>query len=242
MKTNRILMSILGIGLFILLITPSCSLKSDNDNAPTYLGLGVIKGNEQSFSIMLDNKVVLYPQTGIKSSVIKDGKRVLFEYSQDQKITENGQDNYKVTLYYLDSILTKKPIQLTHSRNDSLGNDMVNIKAIWSGSHYLNVDFQLKYGNSTKKHLVNLAIDTIQTSADTVNFIFKHNAYNDTYLQAKSGLVSFDMSNYIKDGKKLNLKLKYKNYANESRVLKLQMKADSVSVTSLDYYSRANFR
>lgn len=243
MKTKSIFKLLFGLSVVAVLFVTACSPGSDDSSSPQYISLGVVKGNVGSFSIELDNKVILYPQSGITSPILKDGKRVILQYSLDSKVVENGKTNYKATLYYLDSILTKKPALLTRANNDSIGKDPINVRTIWNGGKYLNVDFQIKVGNtSQKRHLISLAVDTIQKSADTVSFIFKHNANQDDAFNSKTGLVSFDMSNYLQAGKKLNLKFKYKNYSGENKVYSLKLNTDSIVEEDLKVYNRINAR
>jgi len=236
MKTTTRLKIITGLALFLMILATSCSDNNKDTEAQYNIGFGVIKGTSASYTIVLDNKTILYPQTNSSISGISDGLRVAVEYSIISQVTENGQVNYNVTLYNLYSVLTENPIQLTHAINDTLGADPINIASIWSGGKYLNVDYEV-WASGTVAHSVNLAIDSIQTSTDTVRFILKHNAFKDTKSYSYTKIVSFDMSNYIKNGKTLNMKLRYSNYFNADKEIKFKMKADSISEVTQSTYS-----
>jgi hypothetical protein len=241
MRAKNVFKILSSIAVIAVLFT-SCNPDTDDTSVLHYYRLGNIKGTSTSYSIVLDDKTVLYPANPIKNEAVKDGLRVFVEFSTNSKVTENGQDNYNATLYNMYSVLTHAPIQLTRAINDSLGNDPINVATIWMGGKYLNVDFQVFVGGASVVHRLNLAIDTIQTSTDTVNFILKHNALKDYRSAATTGLVSFDMSEYIKDGKKTKIRMKYENYSGMKKEKVMTIKADSVSEIPSSAYSRVNFK
>ena len=91
--------------------------------------------------------------------------------------------NYYVRLYGLDDVLTKVPVKQSfiHEnegvRQDSIGNDPINVQEAWFGGRYLNVEFRIPVKDGSKeKHFINLVQDDVVAHHDTVYVTLRHNA------------------------------------------------------------------
>lgn len=113
----------------------------------------------------------------------------------------------------VDEILTKPISPNEGIRNDSIyGTDPIELIAMETGGGYLDILFGAEYGNSGKKHFINL-IPASENDSTSYELEFRHNAYNDQPLVASQGLVSFDLS-ALPDtgGKTVKLKIKFHTF------------------------------
>jgi hypothetical protein len=225
MKTKASWLFVLAVSLVASFFS-ACNDDNDDDGQH-YLRLGVINGTSTSYNIILDNKDIIYPENAITSSFITDGKRVIVDYTIQSNMNVSGTNSYKVKVYYIDEVLTKSPVTLTRANADSIGNDPLYVNSMWSAGKYLNINFSLYYGNAGIKHLMNLAIDTVQTSNDTISLIFTQNAHKDAVIYGGSGLISFDMSSLLGSKKTINLSIKAKNYEGITKRYNLPYSTDS---------------
>jgi hypothetical protein len=224
MKTKASWLFILTVSVVALLFS---ACHNDDDDGQHYLRLGVINGTSSSFNIILDNKDIIYPENNISPGFITDGKRVIVDYTIQSNMNVSGTNSYKVKVYYIDEVLTKSPVTLSRANSDSIGHDPLYVNSMWSAGKYLNINFSLYYGNTGIKHLMNLAIDTVQTSNDTIRLIFTQNAHNDAIIYGGDGLISFDISTLLGSKKTINLSIKAKNYEGITKYYKLPFSTDT---------------
>lgn len=97
-----------------------------------------------------------------------------------------GHMNYYVRLYNIAKVLTKSPVKESFiladetNRQDSIGNDPINLSEAWFGGKYLNVEFTMPVkNNSGVKHFINIVEDDVTVHNDTVYLTLRHNAYGD---------------------------------------------------------------
>jgi hypothetical protein len=224
MKTKTSWLLVLAISIVTSFFS---ACHNDDDDGQHYLRLGVINGNATSYTIILDNKDIIRPENAITSSFITNGKRVIVDYTIQSDISVDGTKTYKVKVYYIDEVLTKSPVTLSRANSDSIGHDPLYVNSMWSAGKFLNINFSLYYGNTGIKHLMNLAIDTVQTSNDTIRLIFTQNAHNDAVIYGGDGLISFDVSSLLGSKKTINLSIKAKNYEGITKYYKLPFSTDT---------------
>ena len=123
--------------------------------------------------------------------------------------------NYYIRLYGVDDVLTKVPVKQSfinedeEVRQDSIGNDPINVREAWFGGRYLNVEFRIPVKDGSKeKHFINLVQDDVGTHNDTVYVTLRHNAYGEkpdtgndrgNYSWGR-GRVSFDLTSIVPEG------------------------------------------
>lgn len=126
-----------------------------------------------------------------------------------------GNMNYYIRLYGFDDVLTKVPVKQSfinedkEVRQDSIGNDPINVREAWFGGRYLNVEFRIPVKDGSKeKHFINLVQGDVVAHNDTVYVTLRHNAYGErpdtgndqgNYSWGR-GRVSFDLTSIVPEG------------------------------------------
>ncbi len=121
----------------------------------------------------------------------KDGQRILADYTI---LSDKGEDEYydhDVKLNDVYTILTKGIFEVTPETQDSIGYNKINVKNMWIGSDYLNVEFTYPGGN--KIHYINLVPAEEVYDDGKIHLEFRHNANEDNASYALWGMVSFDL-------------------------------------------------
>ena len=94
-------------------------------------------------------------------------------------------------------------------RQDSIGNDPINVQEAWFGGRYLNVEFRIPVKDGSKeKHFINLVQDDVVAHHDTVYVTLRHNAYGEKPGTGNDrgnfswgrGRVSFDLTSIVPEG------------------------------------------
>lgn len=188
----------------------SSSYPYENSNSNTLFTIGtleIIDGRDYFFS--LDDGEKMYPSdtTNIHDYELVDGQRVFIQFLP---LTESKPGyEYNVKLIQLENILTKNVIPLTEETADSIGNDRINVTALWVTGKYLNIEHQFYHsGNPEIKHMLNMVVnetpDAPVQEEGYLNLEFRHNAYDDEPRKAGWGIVSFRLDGIEKqlEGKK----------------------------------------
>lgn len=205
----------------------------DDDDEYYYVGNGnswisygnlekIDNGTPSKFAIRRDdgNRLIVTEGVHINSDEATEGLRVCAQYNivkseRDEK-SLNGKMNYYVALYRVSDVLTKVPVKESFIqanqtvREDSIGNDPINVTEAWFGGKYLNVEFRIpvKSGSATK-HFINLVEDDVVLHNDSIYVNLRHNAYgekpngednHDTYVWSY-GNVCFDLTSLVPEGK-----------------------------------------
>lgn len=177
--------------------------------------------NEGDNSFTLDDSTTLYIAATATNYQPKN-KRVIINYTilsdsyagYDHAIKLNG---------YVADVLTKNIFYLNPNdkvAQDSIGNDPVNIKAIWEGGGYLNLRFTYLTGE-TEPHLINLISTSPDLSVpdDVVELEFRHNEEGDPRNYLVDGHASFDLAPYRIAGRDtVTFKVKIKQSDSETRI------------------------
>lgn len=202
-----------------LFLTTSCLKDSEYSLDKFWLSYGVLKGDNGSFNVRLDDGTILYP--------IANNQPYLTAYSTDRLLVnytilgekiESGDTNYVVRINTIDRLLKKGVVNLTKQNADSLGKDPIDTKSFWFGNGFLNVSFAFK--QDEKIHLINLAKDTIQPTTGEVALLLRHNAWGDRALNDRTGFVSFDLNSLLNGKDSIKIIVKSKDYTGESHEFK----------------------
>ena len=183
-------------GIIVLFLIISCNNDDVNSNDKNWQAIATVENPTLSttFNIRLDNGDLMYTNTaGLLNYKPKDGQRIIANYSviETTSPTNNTVKNV-VRLNDAYEILTKGIFKIKPAQQDSIGNDQIEIRSIWVGSDYLNVEFV--YLGYNKNHYVNLVSDDAKTYTDNKTHLeFRHNANGDYPSSSKWGMASFDL-------------------------------------------------
>jgi hypothetical protein len=201
-------------GIFFI----SCDNWLDNDATPYYSRYAVVSKQDANVSFLTDGGLTLY--TDSKSAAVtglEDKQRVIVDFTVKEELEET---EYKIGIYNIYKVLTKDALVLTTAISDSLGLDPVGVNRAWIRHGYLNVDFTFLGGEPGLKHMVNLAIDTVNIPKDADCLVeFRHNAFKDPHSMRCHGVVAFPLESVLGHVKlpgerpdEITLKLKIKYY------------------------------
>jgi len=194
MKKFRFLLFVVILGSIPFL--QSC-LDDDDDSDHYSLAIATLKINQgKDYYLLLDDNSKILPSdtSAIHSYKIKDGQRVLINYTVININEDLYGYNYSVRLNSISDVLTKKVIELNPANADSIGDDNIEPVNIWIGSKYLNIEFQM-LGSNVKPHMVNLVSNVTPKEPEDgyASLEFRHNFNGDDPTRLYSGIVSFDL-------------------------------------------------
>lgn len=196
MKYRQRLSAILMAIVCCIPMLQSC-LDEENDYSQLTIGtVRMISGNDYYFA--LDEGSKMYPSdtTNIHGYQIVPGQRAFIYFNLlDEKI--NGYD-YNAIVYRIENILTKDIYLMPEEKNDSIGDDPINVTNMWITNDYLNVQYQFYYDETNNiKHMLNLIANASEAGNDEeyIDLEFRHNSFNDQKYRSGSGLVSFKLDN-----------------------------------------------
>jgi hypothetical protein len=182
-------------GIFILSLITSCNIEENNSMDRNWISIATVENPtlSSSFHFLLDNGDRLFSKTtNLLNYHPKDGQRIIANYTILSNTDENNSHNYDVKLNDVYEILTKGVLKIKPQQQDSIGNNQIEIKNIWIGSNYLNVEFA--YLGLDKTHYINLVSDSTKTYSDNkIHLEFRHNANSDSPSYSKWGMASFDL-------------------------------------------------
>ena len=185
----------LFIGILLLFLVISCN-DDVNSNENNRIDIATVENPTLSttFNFRLDDGSLMYTNTaGLLNYKPKDGQRIIANYSfieTNSAASSTIKNNVKLNDVY--EILTKGIFKIKPAQQDSIGNDQIEIKNIWIGSDYLNVEFV--YLGYNKNHFINLVSDDSKTYTDNkVHLEFRHNANSDYPSNSNWGMASFDL-------------------------------------------------
>ncbi|WP_455498355.1 NigD-like protein [Coprobacter sp.] len=233
--------SILSAVLLILITTTILhSCKDDDDNVYYYnqsyaVGNMVVKDGEDPY-LQLDSKRTMLPaNTSIPSLFLKDGRRVIVNFSLLQE-NYMGYDYY-IAINDIDTVLVKNIIPITPETADSIGNDPVNIINMWTSDEYLTIQFEMN-GAGDKKHMVNVVRDfSLPDNPDKDKYMqleFRHNIEGDRKIDRTLwGVASFRLQDLAPQVSDLaGLKIKVNTFKGEKTYNLKYEKEESTDKTS----------
>jgi hypothetical protein len=165
-----------------------------------WISLGVTVESDDSgygYFVRLDNGDTILPIVQSRPFNVSDSVRVLVNYTILDDVPGSGK-KFLVKINNMNEVLYKKPIPLLPGVSDSLGNDPAEIRKIWIAGDMLNIEFD--YYGGGKVHYINLAYAPEQQTEVSMEFEFRHNARNDMRQYYLSGLASFNLREFRKEG------------------------------------------
>ena len=184
------------IGILVVFLITSCNNNEVNSNDNNWQAIATVENPTLSttFNFRLDNGDLMHTYTtGLVNYKPKDDQRIIANYSfieTNSAASSAIKNNVKLNDVY--EILTKGIFKIKPAQQDSIGNDQIEIKSIWMGSDYLNVEFV--YLGYNKNHYINLVSDDSKTYTDNkVHLEFRHNTNGDYPSSSKWGMASFDL-------------------------------------------------
>lgn len=227
-------LKIAGVFLVSLFTLTSCKLFDEDANGMGdsmhnfWIGYATVNlksdhpiNGQPDFDLTLDDGTLLlivanhvyFPE----GSKLKDGTRVLINFTKlkDAGTTEDGERMQYIQLNGMREILLKKPVYSSQVEDMFIGNDPIDLDEVWFGGKYLNALFLMKFNNPNTKHFVNLLVNEEHSDADEENIYveFRHNAYGDGQSKKGYGRVSFDIEEFIPEGKNsVTVHWTYTNY------------------------------
>lgn len=183
-------------GIIVLFLIISCNNDDVNSNDKNWQAIATVENPTLAteFNFRLDNGDLMHTNTtALLNYKPKDGQRIIANYSIiEPTLPASSTIKSNVRLNDAYEILTKGIFKIKPAQQDSIGNDQIEIKSIWVGSDYLNVEFV--YLGYNKNHYVNLVSDDAKTYTDNkVHLEFRHNANSDYPSSSKWGMASFDL-------------------------------------------------
>lgn len=189
----------------LILVVPALFMQSCSDeieHANDLFAIGTVRVIEgQDYYFALDEGSKLYPKdtTAIEGYQVIDGQRA-FVYFELLTPQIKGYE-YSAKIKHIENILTKDIYFMSDEKEDSIGDDRINVSEIWAIDNYINITYQFYYSdNPDIKHMLNLIVreENVASADDAQDYIemeFRHNAYNDTQNYSGNGVVSFKMDN-----------------------------------------------
>lgn len=198
MKTKRPIFIIFITALLIPLLHACLDDDTTNHHQLTIGTIKVVDGQEYYFA--LDEGTKMYPgdTTNIHNyTVVPEQRAFVYFDLLEEKVS--GYD-YNAAIYRIENILTKDIYLMPAEKEDSIGDDRINITNMWIANDHLNIQYQIHYDDtSNKSHMLNLivneAADDKNDKEDYLTLEFRHNAYGEAQRKLGPGIVSFRLNN-----------------------------------------------
>lgn len=216
------------ITLFLLAAVSftACKLDDDGDDINNignfwmgYADVQLIE-NSENFNLILDDGSVMEVRLMIfdfpEGYVLRDGMRVIANFSKIDESVVDGEIHWLVRLNGLKEVLSKKPVYSQDLSEEEVGEDSLEIRKMWLSGKYLNTSFRLYYRDAEIKHFINLWVNEDHPKADENNVYveLRHNAYGDAEINDAYGRASFDISELIPEGKSsVTVHVSYTDYS-----------------------------
>jgi hypothetical protein len=217
-------------GLLLLFIA-ACNNDDGYSLGNFRISIGNVENPERdrAFYINLDNGKRLWTAASAYADYRpKDGTRILANYTILSD-AENSTYDHDVKLNEVYEVLTKPIFEITPETEDSIGNDPVEVRQMWIGRDYLNVEFV--YYGAYRTHFINLVPAEMKNPEEGHVYLeFRHNANNDSPRMLYGGYVSFELG-LLKEnadaGKlMLHVFVKESNYTTKEYKLEYKVKND----------------
>lgn len=211
--------------ILLLLFMPTLQSCLDDDNDNPLFTVGTIKTlseNKGDFYVLLDENSKLFPSdiSNLQNYETVDGQRAFVFF--DELPEEIPGYEYNAKIRWIENILTKDIYFMPAEKEDSIGNDKINITQMWiTRKDYLNIECQFMHSeNPDKKHMLSLVVNEASTGEnDQPNYLtleFRHNANKDAQLVPGSAIVSYKLDNIAsllegKEGLNIRVNTIYEN-------------------------------
>lgn len=203
--------------LFSSLLFQSC-LKNDDNNLAIYYPNALVTAKhaaDSTFYLQLDDETTLLPTNLKKSPFGSKEVRALVNFAEELEVDSKNYTK-AAHIFWIDSILTKPAIAYVDSINyDAIyGKDPVEIVNDWvtiAEDSYLTLRFRTYWGNTQRRHTVNLITGVNEDNPYEVEF--RHNAFGDTMGRLGDALVAFSLKDLPDtNGKTEKLKLTWMSF------------------------------
>ena len=209
------LFSLMLLGVMLALFQ-GCDMDDDGYSLDNFwVGFGLVEKAGDTFTIKMDDGEVLYPSTtAVLAGDVFNNERVLVNFTiLGNKDNPDHDELYYVKINSLRKILYKGIFDITPAKEDSIGNDLIQVNDKWIKNGILN--FEIKYWGGYKTHFINLVKQpgTITSANEPIILELRHNANDDREDFPYSSFVSFDLSALKIQGKNSTLfKVKAKGF------------------------------
>ncbi len=204
-------------------LTMTSCLNKNNDTIDiTPTGLVTVWPGTDSFKLQLDDNTVLVP-TNIKTSPYKDKVvRAFAKYSEESTGSEVslGDESLvtkNIKLNWLDSILTKKPVQSQGDKDGELyGTAPIEIIKDWctvAEDGFLTLRIRTSAGTPGTKHIINLV--TGSNPDDPFEVTLRHSCPTSTTLNMADGIVAFNLNDLPHETDEVKVKVKWISFSGE---------------------------
>lgn len=214
-KTNPIL-GIFLLGLIYVLF--SCDDNNKYSLGDFRINIATVEPvGDNAYALVLDNGDRLWPAATDVRYLPKFNQRAIVNYTilSDRQ----GEYTHYVKVNDIWNVLTKQILELTTENADSIGNDPVQVNAVWVGGDYLNVDFMFNYGGN-RPHAINLVENALSSSSTSndIELEFRHNAYGSTNNQLYEGFACFDLKPFRNNNTdSVSFSIKVKDWSGEKK-------------------------
>lgn len=197
----------------IVLGTSSCSNNDGYSLDKYWVSWASIDANNENV-LILDNGTTLFI-TASTTNYRPKNPRVIANYTVLSD-NYNGYDHAIRLNGYEADVLTKEVKYVAPDNTEeqnNLGKDPIQIRKIWMGGGYLNINFRYLTGER-EQHLINLvSASSLTTEADPILLEFRHNSNGDPAKYYREGVVSFDIAKLQQSGKDfVNLRVSSKEF------------------------------
>ena len=187
--------------LILFTIIFSGCIKHADDDAMTFLDLGILNHYGSKYLIITDGGNVLLTESIPVNIDFDENARVSVRYRILQQAPHNDsiQADYLVQVDGINELITKDIITVDDNNRDSLGNAPVEFRQVWITQDFLTVYYSFYAGS--KYHDFNLTYDVDeQVDDEHVYLTFRHNDHNDEEVKQYFAYVSFRLNFLRKEG------------------------------------------
>lgn len=187
-----------------------------------YLSYGVVHEEaDNKISITTDKGSVLHPTSRHGIREMEENDRLIVKFTIDDVLAKEPP-TYSVDIYSVYKILTKDILPYAEEISDSLGLDPVRIDDGWIRNGFVTLQFVFQGGKPGLKHMINLVRHEEKPEDADVLLEFRHNAYEDPYVEKQYGVASFPVGGIFPgeapEGKEtLKVKIKYRGFRGTDR-------------------------
>ncbi|WP_372776582.1 NigD-like C-terminal domain-containing protein [Mangrovibacterium sp.] len=179
----------------------SCGFDDDDECSLSniWVDFGLIESGAEGadFKIHVDDGYSIVPVNlnQIDIETFTNDVRVIVNYTVvGEKVVTDGEEQYNAKINSLRKVLYKGVLDITSEIEDSIGNDPIHVKEVWTKDHMLN--FQLQYYGNSQIHFINLVKTPGEITEEDLplELELRHNNNNDLQSYAMSAFVTFDLS------------------------------------------------
>ncbi|PTN02419.1 NigD-like C-terminal domain-containing protein [Mangrovibacterium marinum] len=192
--------------LSVVFLLTACDWDDDGYSLNNYwVDFGLVQAGEngEDFRIAVDPGYAIIPINlhEINLEKYKNDVRVIVNYTIVGDRTVGEESEYYARINLLRTVLYKEPIDITPEVEDSIGNDPIDVKDVWTTKQMLN--FELHYWGANQVHYINLVKQPGEITAEDLplELELRHNANGDQNAYRMSAFVTFDLSQLQVEGR-----------------------------------------